>query len=927
MATKIKLIADNAITTTQIDTSSLDSHFSGGTGVTYSSGEISIGQAVHSTDSPTFADLTLTGNLNITGDLNSYNVTDLDVTDQTITLGAGQTEALSGGSGIIVDGSNASILWDETNDQFDINKGLNVDSDTFVVDNTNNRVGIGTSSPSHLLEISGTTPTFRIDNTGGVNNYLDINYGSKNTNDISFTSRRGGSPSGFVFGTEPGGSYSALMKITSGGNVGIGTDNPAEKLHIAASSYTAPTGGLDDNINLLINNSQYCGIQILGSSTGSSFIHFGDQDNADVGLITYEHNSDYMRFDVNATERMRIDSDGNVGIGDVPTSTATGSMSPRLFVDNNLGDGTLGLQIASYHPSIVLSDKSAGLHNYIISHDGGHFSIGYEGGTAGSSNSFTSRLKILSSGNVGIGTSSPDAKLEVAGASGSSSSFKLSGRPDWTSGNGEYNVGNIYGENLGAGVNTTRIKLDGDDTSGTMLFYTAASGTLQPALVLDNTQNATFYGSTTIPLGDRYYGQIKARDDMYVTSYGGGAGSVNEGLLVSGGNTNENSWVFIDSANPGWGIYHRNTDSTETYSSDEPLRPNSWAWVGQGRLSGYITLENKIGGVTTQASYVRGGLAGVYHDYKFKSDSGFEIGKGDDGEPVHTPTINERSSATNAVNSTVGNGGPGVYWLNFNSKRFRAYVRPNWLQGRNWVLAAKWFSATDMPSGSAYWSNDDYHNEGDFNPYSGLWSKYLSWRYFSFNRLAMQMGDRIAPIMQFSSSQTLYGAFSGGRASNGGGVSPTSTDPALSTGATYHGMTNYMGPNFTDLAGSEDKMQSYGLNKWANASTNSTSANNNGSADLNSNVSQGFQLTVEDAHKNIGGIPSQGVAGAWIGCPLDEGNCNPLSTSSNGAADSGFGFGTGAGNSARTSTSGIIEWAQGNRVANYFPAYVWLSID
>jgi hypothetical protein len=529
--------------------------------------------------------------------------------------------------------------------------------------------------------------------------------------------------------------------------------------------------------------------------------------------------------------------------------------------------------------------------------------------------------------SLGIGTTSPDMQLEVAGASGSSSTFKLSGRPDWTSGNGQYNVGNIYGENLGAGVNTTRIKLDGDDVSGSMRFYTANSGTLTSAMFIDNNQDATFYGSTTIPLGDRYYGQIKARSDMYVTSYGGGAGNTNKGLLVSGGNTNENSWVFIDSANSTWGIYHRNTDSTETYSSDEPLRPNSIAWVGQGRLSGYFTLENKNGGVTTQASYVRGGLAGVYHEYKFKSDSGFEIGKGDDGEPVHTPTINERSSATNAVDSTVGNGGPGVYWLNFNSKRFRAYVRPNWLQGRNWVLAAKWFSATDMPSGSAYWSNDDYHNEGDFNPYSGLWSKYLSWRYFSFNRLAMQMGDRIAPIMQFSSSQTLYGAFSGGRANNGGGVSPTSTDPALSTGAIYHSMTNYMGPNFTDLGGLEDKMQSYGLNKWANSSTNSTSANNNGSADLNSNVSQGFQLTVEDAHKNIGGIPSQGVAGAWIGCPLDEGNCNPLATSSNGGADSGFGFGTGGGNSARTSTSGIIEWSQGNRVANYFPAYVWLSID
>ena len=58
-------------------TARVDSHLSGGTGVTYSSGAISIGQAVATTDSPTFADLTITGNLNITGDINSYNVTEL----------------------------------------------------------------------------------------------------------------------------------------------------------------------------------------------------------------------------------------------------------------------------------------------------------------------------------------------------------------------------------------------------------------------------------------------------------------------------------------------------------------------------------------------------------------------------------------------------------------------------------------------------------------------------------------------------------------------------------------------------------------------------------------------------------------------------------------------------------------------------------
>ena len=52
--------------------------------------------------SPTFADINVTGNINVTGDLNTVSVTDLDVTDQTITLGAGQNEASSGGSGIVI---------------------------------------------------------------------------------------------------------------------------------------------------------------------------------------------------------------------------------------------------------------------------------------------------------------------------------------------------------------------------------------------------------------------------------------------------------------------------------------------------------------------------------------------------------------------------------------------------------------------------------------------------------------------------------------------------------------------------------------------------------------------------------------------------------------------------------------------------------
>ena len=301
----------------------------------------------------------------------------------------------------------------------------------------------------------------------------------------------------------------------------------------------------------------------------------------------------------------------------------------------------------------------------------------------------------------------------------------------------------------------------------------------------------------------------------------------------------------------------------------------------------------------------------------------------------------------------------GVYWLDFNGVKFRAYVKPNWLQGRNWVLAAKYFDPQDMPSGSSLWTNDTYVNESDFNLYGGIMSKYRSWRYFSFNRLAMQMGNRIPPIMQFNSNQTLYGAFSGGRASNGGGVTANSTDPAMSgTGITYHSFDCYAGPDFHDVLGSEDRLGSYGLNKWANNAANSTSASNIGSVAINShhwdevpvsgspasNVPannnfamsnnhgldyrslKGFRFTMEDSC-NLSGLDSNGYAGAWIGCPLDEGNSTQGNDGSNVGADSGFGLGGSAGNNARTWTSGYAEWGLGNYVVNCLPAYIWLSID
>ena len=178
------------------------------------------------------------------------------------------------------------------------------------------------------------------------------------------------------------------------------------------------------------------------------------------------------------------------------------------------------------------------------------------------------------------------------------------------------------------------------------------------------------------------------------------------------------------------------------------------------------------------------------------------------------------------------------------------------------------------------------------------------------------------------------------------------------TSVTYHSFDCYAGPDFHDVLGSEDRLGSYGLNKWANNAANSTSASNHGSVAINSHhwdevpVSsgaasgvpanndfamsnnhgldyrslKGFRFTMEDSC-NLSGLDSNGYAGAWIGCALDEGNSTQGSNGSNVGADSGFGLGGSAGNNARTWTSGYAEWGQGNYVVNCLPAYIWLSID
>lgn len=104
-------------------------HFSAGTGVTVSSGQISIGQSVGTTDNVTFNDMIVSGDLTVSGTTTTVNSNTVHIGDNIISLNHDETGTPSQDAGIEIErgtSTNKTLVWDETNDKW------TVGSETFV---------------------------------------------------------------------------------------------------------------------------------------------------------------------------------------------------------------------------------------------------------------------------------------------------------------------------------------------------------------------------------------------------------------------------------------------------------------------------------------------------------------------------------------------------------------------------------------------------------------------------------------------------------------------------------------------------------------------------------------------------------------------------------------------------------------------------
>ena len=255
---------------------------------------------------------------------------------------------------------------------------LNIDAGTLYLDVSENRVGIGTTSPKTTLNVaannSGQGPILTLENTDTAITTNDVvgqidfysNDGSTGGTGQKATiqavaENSSGTGVGLTFGTSPFPNTTATerIRIDASGNVGIGTSSPSELLHLSSAEPVLRFTDSDDgNYHHIFSSSNDFYISADRNDSGSGNlifrngatsermrigsdgkVYFGNQDNAaSSGYIDKQTSGDY-EFKIHAststgtnraitfhnrsnTEAMRIDSSGRLLLGTTSFSTA-----------------------------------------------------------------------------------------------------------------------------------------------------------------------------------------------------------------------------------------------------------------------------------------------------------------------------------------------------------------------------------------------------------------------------------------------------------------------------------------------------------------------------------------------------------------------------------------------------------------------------
>ncbi len=292
----------------------------------------------------------------------------------------------------------------------------NATSTAITIDSSEN-VGIGTTNPAYNLEIwSATDPAVRVYNTGtgsSDDSLLRLQIAGTTARNFIYFGDSGDSDIGNIEYNHSDNSMRfttntvEAFRVDSSGNVGIGTDSPAEPLHVqeGSSGITARAGTV-----ALIEGSANTKVSIASGTTSTGELLFGSSDDNDAGRIIYDHSDDGLQIWTNGSRAVDVDSSGNVLIGTDSGDAFNADSMLRLQRTGNRLFQQFKVD-ADQQAAILFGDVDDDVRGSIEfdnNTDDMYFATGNN----------SEALRIDSSGNVGIGTASPITKAHVTGTIG-----------------------------------------------------------------------------------------------------------------------------------------------------------------------------------------------------------------------------------------------------------------------------------------------------------------------------------------------------------------------------------------------------------------------------------------------------------------------------------------------------------------------------
>ena len=299
---------------------------------------------------------------------------------------------------------------------------LQTASITAVTVNASQNVGIGTTSPAYKLQVVGSVAS-----TGGSS--ISV-FGKTNSDSISNTlyiqNSDGSKAANFQLGTSGilqtwvygGSSWVNATTIDSSGNVGIGTSSPSSFGTRLTVSGAANVYGDERKV---LAAGVGAGISFFGvSESGGGVSQFGSIKGIKENATTANYAGALAFVTSNSanaqTERMRIDSSGNLLVG---TTTTTGSASNTRTVAGGIFKTVSGSVSAATSTATTLFTVQAGLAAYLVTvnvdADTTIYSATYLINTQGGSS--TVATQIFKGANISVSVSGYDVRAtQTSGA-------------------------------------------------------------------------------------------------------------------------------------------------------------------------------------------------------------------------------------------------------------------------------------------------------------------------------------------------------------------------------------------------------------------------------------------------------------------------------------------------------------------------------